>query len=129
MRIYYKYFFLVFPLLSATTIDHNNICGTYVINNSEWGGQTLVIKNNRHFIETITSCVSGNQTTGKWETNQDTIILETTLRKDLRTKQEFKIDNTIEKYLIKVDTLFRINNENGSVTLDSEFALIRKRKK
>ena len=128
MRIYHKYLILVLPLLSATTIDHNNICGTYVVNNSEWGGQTLVIKDNGRFIETTGGCVYDIQTTGQWKTQKDTLTLEITKRKDLRTKREFEVDNKTNQYLIKTDTLFRINSEKTNKTFDADFALIRQKK-
>jgi hypothetical protein len=129
MKIHYKYFFLLLPLLSATTIDHNNICGTYVVNNSEWYGQTLVIKDNGLFIETTGGCVYDIQTTGQWKTQKDTLTLEINKRKDLRTKREFKVENKTDKYLIKTDTLFRINSENTNKAFDADFALIRQKKK
>lgn len=128
MRNNFKYYVFILPFLFAMKVDQGSICGTYRINNSEWGSETVKIKRSGHFIRTIGGCVYDTEITGKWEIHEDTLFLEPYKRKDLRTKREIKVNNNIDKLLIRTDTLFRINKDNASKTFDANFALIREYK-
>lgn len=128
MRKNLKYYWVILPFLFAMTVDQSIIYGIYRLKNSEWGSEMLEIKNNGLFIRTIGGCVYDIEITGKWETHNDTLILESIKRKDLRINREVKINNYFDKLLIRTDTLFRINKEDADKTFDTDFALIRKMK-
>ena len=127
MRRHYKYYLFIIPFLFAMTTSQVNVCGTYSINNTEWGSETLVIKKNGGFIKTNGGCVYDMETTGKWEIHKDTLILGALKRKNLRTNREIKVKIDSDTFLIRTDTLFRINSENPNNTYNPEFALIRKK--
>lgn len=128
MRKNLKYYWVILPFLFAMTVDQSIIYGIYRLKNSEWGSEMLEIKNNGLFIRTIGGCLYDIEITGKWETHNDTLILESIKRKDLRINREVKINNYFDKLLIRTDTLFRINKEDADKTFDTDFALIRKMK-
>lgn len=121
MRNYYKYLFVILPLILAGKIDNYNVCGTYVSERDVFGSTKLTIKSDGYFNEVVSGCIYDFRTTGKWVQNRDTIILNITKRVNLKSKCSMEVLNRIEKYLIKTDTLFLLNNEN----VKSYYTLIR----
>lgn len=97
--------------------------------NSEWYNQTIIIRSNGLFVEIVGGCVYDIQSTGRWKTQNDTLVLEISKREDLRSKRQLTFNHLMDKYLIKADTLFQVNSEKNKVNFVADFALIRQKEK
>lgn len=106
---------LFIPFLMAANSIFTNIAGTYILESSDFGSHTLVVKSDGHFIETTSGCIYNLRQTGSWKVNRDTLMLSISKRFDLRTKRREKVLRKVEKYLILSDSLVFINKDNSGV--------------
>ena len=125
-------FFSFIPKDSQQTL----VIGKYIISSPSISFEEITINKNNSFHKHISGCNGATDDKGKWTRFGDTLITTATLRSVLfaGTKKQYEpttatTPNTINKYLIKKDTLFYLSKDPDNGTLVIVTTLVRKHKK
>ena len=115
-------------LCAFQNIDTKKLCGHYVINNSEFGNEELLLKENGTYTQFVSDCTMDIQADGKWILNKDTVVLNVITRRDLRDKKKNikMIDGTkrVNKELVRNDSLFYVRDDNS---INVDFPLVKQK--
>lgn len=115
---------LFIPLLCGFYTKPHQLKGKYQLINQEFGGHNIVFERNGTFTETVTGCVYSFEIFGTSKIENDTLILLEHQRKDLRSQKINVVENNINRYLIRNDTLYPID-ETTKIRTGKYFALVK----
>jgi hypothetical protein len=121
-RIRYFSFFWVLLLYATNSFSQSMVSGTYH-SNGEFGGHEIILNSDMTYTEHITGCVYETRFKGNWSTKQDSLVLTSNSRINLRTKVEYKDSTIIKKMIIRQDSLLIIFDHDRTLAAIRSFAL------